>query len=545
MYGETMTNTQKSFIKGAAILAVAGLIVKIIGAFFRIPLANVVGTEGMGYYQTAYPVYQLLATVSTAGVPVAISKLVSERVTKEDYRGAYDTFRVAWRVLLVLGVASAILMFVFADGISKLQNTPPARYSLLAISPALFFVSILSAYRGYFQGLQYMVPTAVSQLLEQVVKLFVGLVLAYALIAETGRPQLGAMGAVIGIAVSEGVALAYMMAMYGRRRGELLSKIENLQYKDPIVDFKPLAKKLVFIAIPITLGACVMPIVAGLDTIIVKNALQEMGYSQEMAASMFGVLTGVVNPLINMPAVFSVALSMSLVPAIAQSVAQNDTKEIKNKTSLGVKMALLVGLPAATGFILLAEPMIKLLYPAVVREGFLEMGTLLLQMMAFGVLFLIMIQAVTGILQGLGKPLLPVIGLVVGAAVKVVVSSALIRMPDIHIFGAAAGSIACYMVAAVMGTIFVWRHAKFELSLRNYIGKPLLATVAMGVCVYFVYKIVGARSNALGVLLSIAVALTVYLLVLLLTKGLTREEVENMPGGNKLEHVFLKLKIWK
>ncbi|MEG1859954.1 MAG: oligosaccharide flippase family protein, partial [Christensenellaceae bacterium] len=226
-----MTQTQKNFVKGAAILAIAGLIVKIIGAFFRIPLTNVVGTEGMGYYQLAYPVYSLLLVVSTAGLPTAISKLVSERVAKDDYEGAHYTFQIAWRVLAILGVITAILMFFLSGTIAKVQSTPPAIYSLMAISPALFFVSILSAYRGYFQGLQYMVPTAISQIVEQVGKLGIGLFVAYLFLSITGKPEMGAAGALIGVSCSEAISLLYMMIVYKRRKGEILLNIKNLDPK--------------------------------------------------------------------------------------------------------------------------------------------------------------------------------------------------------------------------------------------------------------------------------------------------------------------------
>ncbi len=539
-----MTQTQKNFVKGAAILGAVGLIVKIIGAFFRIPLTNVVGTEGMGYYQMAYPVYTLLLTVSTAGLPTAISKLVSERVAQNNFEGAHYTFQVARRVLVLLGLVTAVLMFALAGPISQLQKTPPAIYALMAIAPALFFVSVLSAYRGYFQGLQNMVPTALSQLVEQAGKLGIGLVLAKVLLDQTGNPAMGAMGALVGVTMSEVLALLYIMGVYRKRKGEILSNIPHLDPKGASKNFWPIVKQILLIAIPVTLGACVMPIVAALDSVIVSRMLQSIGYVQQEATSMYGVLTAVVNPLINMPAVLSLALAMSLVPAISQSSAEGDAAAVRNKSSFGFKLALLVGLPCAVGFMLLAQPIIMMLYKSV-QGSELTMAATLFQMLSFGVLFLTLVQTMTGILQGLGKPVLPVFSLIVGAAVKVVVSILLIRVPSINIYGAAAGTIACYAIAAVMDIIFVVKRAGFRLSFVNHILKPVVATAVMGVVVWQMYRGIGAISNTLGVLAAILAGIVAYVLVLVLTRGLTPSELEMVPGGGRLERLMKKLKIWK
>ncbi len=539
-----MSEKQKSFVKGAAILAAAGIIVKIIGAVFRIPLANLIGPEGLGYYQFAYPIYAALLVVSTAGLPTAISKMVSERIAKDDYAGAHYTFQVAWRVLLVLGVATSLIMFALAGPISSLQQSPPAIYSLLTISPALFFVSMISAYRGYFQGLQYMTPTAVSQLLEQVGKLCIGLSAAKILYDTTGRPELGAMGAILGVTISEVVSLAYMMIVYRRRKGEIISHIAVLDPKGASKNFKPILKQIAIIAIPVTLGACVNPIVQSLDSFIVSRTLQEIGYSQQLATSTFGLLTGYVNPLINMPAVLSLALAMSLVPAISESKAKNDSAGVSSKSSFGFKLALLVGLPASLAFIILAQPIIQLLYSSLSADKALIAANLL-QLSAFGVMFLTMIQTMTGILQGFGKQLVPVISLAIGAVAKVIVSILLIRIPSINIYGAAIGTIVCYAIAAVLDIIFAVRYTKFKLSPLNHIIKPVMASLVMGAGVYLAYRLVGPHSNTLGVLAAIVVGLIVYLLMLIFTKGLTQEELAMVPGGGKLEKVMKKLKVWK
>jgi stage V sporulation protein B len=538
-----MTQIQKNFVKGAAVLAAAGIIVKIIGAFYRIPLARLIDDLGMGYYQQAYPIYATMVVISTAGLPTAISKLVSEKVAKNDFAGAHNTFVVAWRVLLILGIVMSVAMALLARPISMLQKSAPAVYSLLALSPALFFVSMISAYRGYFQGLQYMAPTAVSQMAEQAGKLAFGLVLAYLIYAETGRPELGAMGALLGVTISEVIALFYMMAMYRRRKNEILSKIEGGPGGMEAAQIKAMLIQIVAIAVPVMLGALISPITQAIDTVVVSRTLQGIGYTAEAAVSTFGILNGFVNPLINLPAVISLELAMSLVPTISQSRAENDNAAVGMKSSFGFKLALLVGLPCALAFFLLAEPILNFLYD--LSGAKLEMAVGLFRLLSVGVLFLTVIQTMTGVLQGLGKPFLPVISLGVGAAAKVIASVILISNPAINVYGAAIGTLICYAIAAVMDVAFVVRCAKIRVSPLNHVIKPVLATMAMGAAVYLVYRALGSHSNAVGVLAALLLGFIVYFLALVLIKGLTRDELEMAPGGGKLARAMVKLKIWK
>ena len=538
-----MTEKQKSFVKGAAILGIAGLIVKVIGAVFRIPLVNAVGTEGMGYYNVAYPVYALLLVISTAGIPTAISKMVSERAAVGDYTAAHNTFRVALRLLILVGVFSSAVMFAASTWIANsIVLQPKGTLSLMAISPALFFVAALSAYRGYFQGMQLMAPTALSQVIEQVGKLIFGLYLAY--LWMPAGPEYGAAGALVGVSISEVCALVYMMGMYRRRKREIMRAVDKGRLGRGDLKPKPIVKKLLLIAIPVTLGGCVMPIVASIDSVIILRSLLEIGASQQAAASMYGMLTGVVNPLINMPAVLSLALAMSLVPSISESLAQRDPVRLKTKASFGFKLAIFIGLPASFGFAVLAGPIIHMLFRTIVQTEF-ELSVSLLQILSLGVLFLTLVQSMTGVLQGLGKPALPVIGLGIGAVVKVFVSIWLIRDPDINIAGAVIGTMCCYAIAAVIDVAFVIKNVKLRLSLPNHILKPGIATALMGGVAILVYRMVSVYSNTLGVLAAILLAILVYGLALSIMHAITKEEMSLMPGGGRMGRLMRRARLWK
>ncbi len=537
-----MTEKQKSFVKGAAILGIAGLIVKIIGAVFRIPLVNAVGTEGMGYYNVAYPVYALLLVVSTAGLPTAISKMVSEQAAVGDYTGAHNTFRVAFKVLLMAGLFTSAIMFMVSTWVADFVAQPKGVYALMAISPALFFVALLSAYRGYFQGMQMMAPTAVSQVIEQVGKLAFGLYLAYEWMP--GGPEFGAAGALVGVAVSEACSFAYIAAAYHLRKKRILIGVDAGRLGHGALSFGPTFKKLMLIAVPVTLGACIMPIVAAIDSAIISRNLQAIGFTQQASASMYGALTGVVNPLINMPAVLSLALAMSLVPSISESQAKRDIRQMQLKSAFGLKLAMFLGLPCSLGFALLAGPIIHLLFSSIGGQEF-ALAQSLLQFLSLGVLFLTLVQSMTGVLQGLSKPGLPVIGLCLGAAVKVFLSIWLIRNPNFNIMGAAIGTLACYAIAAVFDVIFVIRQVGFRISMPDHILKPAAATAIMGVAAFAVYRWVGGTSNTLGVLSAIFIAVCVYLLALSCMNAITKEEMGLMPGGRKVRRLLKKAKIWR
>lgn len=534
-----MSKPVKSFMTGAAVLGLIGLVCKVIGAFYRIPMAGLIGEEGIGYYQTAYPVYLFLLAIASAGLPVAISKMVSERLTLGDHAGAHAVFRTAFRALLLLGLITTTLMALFSGVIANAVGNPDARHAFLAIAPSLFFVAIISAYRGYFQGMQAMSPTAFSQLIEQAGKLGLGLLFAY-LWMHKGL-EYGASGAMFGVTLSEVLALLFMFMVYAKRRKGIKQQIKQSRAFAPDKD---IGRTLLKLALPIVIGACAMPLVHTADTAIVNNALLAIGYEQKQAVEMFGLLTGIVNPLINVPAVLSLALAMSLVPAISVSKAKNDMAGASNKSALGFKLSLLVGLPCAVGFYLLAQPILHLLY-AKLQGGNLELAAALLSIMAVGVLFLTILQTMTGILQGLGKTTVPVINLFIGVIVKIVLSLVLIRMPDFHVKGAAIGTVACYGIAALLNVICVLRYAKLRLRLLDYVIKPLLAAAAMGLLVWFSFPLLNRlMPERLATLLIIAVAAVLYVAAVFIFGALKKEDMAFMPGGRRITRLLTKLKVW-
>lgn len=527
-----MEKKKVSFVQGAAILGIAGLIVKVIGAAFRIPLANTIGLIGTSYYDTAYPYYSWLLVISSSGLPTAISKMVSERVTLGDYRGAHRVFTTAMQILCCIGLLTSILMFFGSDYIARLHMLPEAAYCFKALAPALFFVALMCAYRGYMQGMQQMVPTAISQVVEQVGKLAVGLTLAFMLL-DAG-PEYAAMGALIGVTVSELLALLYVMLSYRRRWPKIRARLERSVRREA----EPVAARLIAIALPITIGASISPLASVVDSALIIRILLKLGYAKETAQTAFSLMRTNVATLTNMPGVLTMALAMSLVPAISAFSAKRDHAGVQDTARLGLKLALIIGLPCAVGLFVLASPILSMLYPNL-TEGELTLAVDLMHTSSIGVIFLSLVQSMTGVIQGMGKPNVPVFNLFIGFVLKVASLLALMNIPQINIQGAAVSTVVCYAFAGIADTIYVIRRAKLRLGLVDVLLKPVLSSGVMGFVVFMIYSFMQEMEHqVLPTLAAVAVGVFAYGVMAIYFRFFSREELAYIPGGQRIRKLM-------
>ncbi len=527
-----MEKKKVSFVQGAAILGIAGLIVKVIGAAFRIPLANTIGLIGTSYYDTAYPYYSWLLVISSSGLPTAISKMVSERVTLGDYRGAHRVFTTAMQILCCIGLLTSILMFFGSDYIARLHMLPEAAYCFKALAPALFFVALMCAYRGYMQGMQQMVPTAISQVVEQVGKLAVGLTLAFMLL-DAG-PEYAAMGALIGVTVSELLALIYVMLSYRRRWPKIRARLERSVRREA----EPVAGRLIAIALPITIGASISPLASVVDSALIIRILLKLGYAKETAQTAFSLMRTNVATLTNMPGVLTMALAMSLVPAISAFSAKRDHAGVQDTARLGLKLALIIGLPCAVGLFVLASPILAMLYPNL-TEGELTLAVDLMHTSSIGVIFLSLVQSMTGVIQGMGKPNVPVFNLFIGFVLKVASLLALMNIPQINIQGAAVSTVVCYAFAGIADTIYVIRRSKLRLGLVDVLLKPVLSSGVMGFVVFMIYSFMQEMEHqALPTLAAVAVGVFAYGVMAIYFRFFSREELAYIPGGQRIRKLM-------
>lgn len=530
---------ENSFLKGAFILSLAAIVVKILGAVYRIPLSNLIKSEGMGYYQTAYPYYTLLLTVSTAGFPVAIAKLVSEKRSLGDYRGAHKVFKVSLISLFAFGILTGIYLFFNARSIVNKIPNPDAYYSLVALAPALVLVPVMSVFRGYFQGGQDMVPTAISQMAEQFFRVFAGLGLTYALLDRGVAVAAG--GASFGATIGSITGSLAVILIYLRRKpameAEILGSIESEEESS-----RKIMKDLLSIAIPITLGAAIIPIMDYIDLRIVIRRLQTINFSKAEANELYGNFKGMAQTLINLPQVFAVALSMSLVPAITNARVLGDDRKTEDIISSGMKITLLIGLPAAFGLLILARPIIGLLYYKNTAETIANTGNIL-KVLSLGVIFLTLVQSLSAILQGLGHPKLPAINLLVGALVKALLTYGLTGVEAINIYGAAFSTVAAFLIAAILDTRAIIKITGYRLDFNYILKKPLVSALGMAVVVKLSYVLLGLTGRqSLATLASILIGGLAYLILLFATGGLTEEELKLLPKGDKLSSIMSKFR---
>ncbi|MCI5897696.1 MAG: polysaccharide biosynthesis protein [Anaerovoracaceae bacterium] len=530
--------TKKTFFQGAVILGVAGLIIKVLGAVFRIPLGNIIGDTGMGYYQTAYPVYVFLLTLSTAGVPVAISRMVSERNAVNQPYEAFRVFKISFLLLLGIGLCCSAVLFFGADMIVsylKPEENGESAYAMMAVAPALLIVPIMAAFRGFFQGCQDMRPTAASQIVEQFFRVAVGLTLAV-LLLKKGLP-FAAAGASFGATAGAAGGLLIVIWIYMNRRKKILRGIgAKCSPQEPA---KKILLQILIIAIPITIGSAVMPIINIIDVAVVSRRLVFAGFSGETANALYGQLTGMAGPLINFPQVLTQAIAMSLVPTVAAAHKVKDYPFLQHNVELGLRTALILGVPCALGLMTLAEPIMLLLYPA--KQAAAVSAAPSLFILSFGVIFLSMVQTTTGILQGIGKQMIPVKNIMIGAAVKIALTYTLTAIPNVNIKGAAVGTVACYLTASMLNLMAVRKHTGARINAGRIFMKPLASGLVMSAATYGVYRILSVWcGNTVSVLIAVCAAVAVYGFMLLATRAVTEEELALLPKGQRLAKIVRK-----
>ena len=503
-----------NFIKGAVILSAAGFIARVMGFVYRVVLIRIIGSEGIGLYQMAYPIYTILLVISRSGIPVALAKLISDRVAKDYRKEAFKIFKVARYMSLGIGLLFSLLMAALAGPIINILNlNPKAYYSILAISPAIFFVSIMAAYRGFFQGLQNMIPTAVSQIVEQFVRMFTMIGLAYFLV-QYGL-EFAAAGASFGAVTGALAGLFILIYIYYKRRNETWDfvKVGSLNTNSSI----SIMKEIAALGLPVTLGALVQPLMNLVDLIFVPARLQVAGFTVEQATSLYGEFWGAAMPLVKFPTIITISLAASLVPSISEAFALKKDKLIKRRTSTAIRLTILIGLPSSVGLFALAAPLTGVIFN--------EPGAAIpLYIVSWGVLFITLQQTSSAILQGLSKPSIPARNLLIGAVANGVINYTLTALPQFGIRGAALGTLIGFAVAAGLNLFYVKRFTGFEFKFKELLLKPVAAVLVMAIIVnrglpvmdYFIGLFFPENSYSIGTFLIVIFAALQYSICLVL-----------------------------
>lgn len=515
-----MTKQGKSVARGISVLAVTGIINKVIGVLYSIPLARILGDTGLGLFQTVFPTYNLLLTISSAGLPVAVSRLVAHYLARSDPRNAKRAFRVALSMLVCIGLFFTFLMLLSNAFLVRLVGVREAATGFRVIAPCVALVCALSAFRGFMQGQQNMVPTAVSQIVEQVGRVAISLPLAA--VGMRRSMAEGAAGALLGITIVEALALLYMIICCFVRQSDFSTTYEQLSQDAP-VSRKKLMGRLILISVPITISSCIIPLSSFIDSALMVNRMVTAGLTRDTATSLYGIFSGMVLRLINIPTALALAISMSLVPAISAAKAMENKKAIRHESSNGIRYAFLIGFPCAVGMSVLAKPILAFFYQETLTPERLQTASELLTLSALTVVLFTVVQATSSILQGLHKQRIPMYTMIAGVICKIFLNYTLIGTPGIHIHGGPVASLVCYSVAMIPNLIFCCKYAEMPFHWKEWILRPGLATAGMGLTVFLMKRFLPL--SRVFTVLEIVAGVLVFLLIAFADHAVTREDL--------------------
>ncbi len=546
------TKAAGSFIAEAAIISVSNFAVKLVGVLFKIPLARQLG-DFIGAFNAAYSVYAMLFMLSTSGLPVAVSKLVAVAAEKGRRKEATAVFRTCATVFGCIGLICSLGMFFGADLICSLTSHPGAEIAMRVISPTLFIICITATIRGYFQGLRQMLPTAVSNFIEAILKLVLGLGGAYFAYSQGYSGPVQVAFAVSGITVGVIVGTIFLIICYAHQRDKAIPDT------DPTVaSGKRLARRAIRVAFPVTLAASALYFTNFYDTVIIKNSLIWSGYTEEMADRLYSAYTTfaiTVSDLVPSTLVYPIALS--LLPAMSAALEGGRNKEVRGYIHSSIRISGIIAIPSAFGLAVLAEPVLKAIYFGSLPNEItllngtkvlpIDVGARSLAILSVGIIFLSLMSTTNSLLHSYGKNFRPVMSIGVGLALLAVFEPLLILVPGLNIYGAAIASIICYFVATLLNMAEVRKASGMRLNPVKLFGKPVICSALCAVAAFAGYSLsklflTGATrlENIIMFIMGVVPGILVYVVTMVLWQGITSDEVRMLPFGNRIAGLLIK-----
>ena len=529
-----MSESQKkqNFLQGTALLAMATAIVKVIGALYKIPLNAIIGEQGFGYFNTAYEIYNVLLMISTAGLPVAMSRMISQASSLDHYGQVRRIYTTARAIFLGLGITGTLLMTLFCRQLAAFQNQPDAWAAIGCLGPCVLLICIMSTFRGFFQGQSNMLPTSISQVLEAITKLIVGMIAALVLIKTTGSIPLAAGGAILGVTASCMLSSVYLYNCFRKSYRSLPVTDEEVS------SFGATAKGLMVIAIPITIGSAGLQILTMLETKIYMGQLLSHGNSQADADTMRGIY-GMTQTIFNMPCAFITPITISIIPAITAQLTLCNDHGAKQTEESAARITGLISMPCAFGLSVLAEPVTALLGGYTGEK--LALATQLMTVLGISIMFNAVVLVTTAIMQAHGHAGRPVINMLIGGLMKLAAVYILTGNPNIGIVGTPIGTLLCYLCICVLNMVSIRRLLPQAPSLVKNLLRPFLASALMGLITWlswFGLKSLGITSRLILCGAPIAVGVVVYALAAVKLKVITREDCLLLPKGEKIANLL-------
>ena len=554
-------NNKQSFLHGAALLAIAVAVVKVIGALYKIPLKGIIGDQGYGYFTTAYDIYSVLLMISTAGLPIATSRLISQANSLGNYNQVRKIYKTSRTVFLMLGIFSTAVMVLGCHWLANMMEQPDAWAAILCLAPCALFMGIMSPSRGFFQGQGNMRPTSRSQMLEAFVKLFVGLALAYCLMRFTSKVHLAAAGAILGVTVSCAVSAAYLVT-------KLQKAYKMLPESGDTPDsFGNTAKELLKVAVPITIGSAGLQLLTVVETGLYMDRIVDLlntnrytgavidllrqqvteatpGLTaQQISSQVAANLKGIYNfaqTIFNMPSAFIIPIGTSVLPAITEYLTLKKDQQVRSTEESAARITGLISLPCAVGLVVLAEPVMALLGGYTGLK--LTLAGQLMALLGTCIYAYTLIQYTNVVLQSHGYAHVPVINMLLSGIVKLVVVYFLAGNPNIGILGVPMGTILCYVSIALLNLAAIRRCVPQKPKLLTNLLKPALPAAVMGVAVWgtlwMLENLLHITSRVILCGAPICVGVAVYLVMVVLTHTITREDCALLPKGDKIAKIL-------
>lgn len=542
---------KQNFLQGALILMVASLIVKIFGAIFKIPLTNIIGVTSMAYFNTAYGFYVVFYMISTAGIPVAISKMISSAEARGNKSEISKIFRISYILFFALGVLGTVIMALFAKKYSAYVKLDNLHFSILAITPTLFFICLTSAYRGYFQGMKNMLPTAISQIIGAIGKLFIGIVVAIIAVKHGAPDYLVAAYTILGITVGS-IGSTIFLSIF-KKYTDKKDNNTNVVNSDS-ASSGALLKSLISIAIPITLSATILSLTNTIDTTLMVRRLTDSGIEISEATKIMGAYTSMAVPLHNLAPNMIYPFAISVIPTITALFVAKKNAEAEGVIASTFRITSLIAIPCALGLSTFSRPIVNLLYDS--KEiislssdnsvSAINIASEMLSILSISVFFVSMVSITNGFLQAYGKERLTIISTTIGIAFKIIANYILIGNKHINIYGAPISTLLCYFLITIINFYFLIKHCEYKPKILSTIVKPVITSafsIALSALLYhFLYS---HYKNTYIILPVIFMTAILYFASMFLIKGVDKEDVKMLPKGEKILNLLIRVKLIK
>lgn len=532
------------FIMQAGILAMAGIICRIIGILYRSPLAAIIGDEGNGYYGSAYNIYTIILLISSYSIPAAISKVIAGKLALKEYKNAQRIFYCAFIYVIVVGGCASLFAF-FGAGFLVEQN---AVMVLRVFSPTIFVSGLLGVLRGYFQAHKTMVQTSVSQILEQILNAIISIMAAYLLKQlvidrdPSTQAVYGAMGSALGTGAGVLIALAFMTFMYGMHKKEIKERIHKDEHKE-VLQYSEIFKIIFSLVTPFILSTFIYNFSTSLDETIYRKILKLMkDVDISQIAIWYGVYSGKAVVISNIPIAIASAMSAAMIPSVSGKYATGDVKGTRSKVHTAILTTMLIAIPSMVGIFVLAEPVVSFLFPG---QSNIPLAGALLRALSVTVVFYSLSTLTNAVLQGIGKVTAPVYHAAIALVVQTLVLIPCLIFTELNLYCIAIATIVYSFLMCVLNQRAVRKYLDYKQDMKKIFILPFLASVIMGIVAYFVYKLLLAvlKSNTVSLLISVAIAAFVYGVLILKLRVLNKDDILAMPKGKKLAGILAKLHL--